>query len=186
MYTAYDEYILTAFRKQAFDVLLKPINPQELDTIVRRLEKEAEKEAEKELEAEKEAEKEAERVVGAGVKNAPVANGKLLFYTNSVDFRLVDKENVCLFQYNHEVRCWEVVVADNRKPIRLKRSVKSTDLLALAPHFMQVNQKFIVNINYLIEVVDNVCHFYPPFDEIDYVKVGRLYRKKLIDRFLSI
>lgn len=26
----------------------------------------------------------------------------------------------------------------------------------------------------------------PPFDEIDYVKVGRLYRKKLIDRFLSI
>ena len=56
MYTAYDEYILTAFRKQAFDVLLKPINPQELDTIVRRLEKETEKEAEKE----------AERVVGAG------------------------------------------------------------------------------------------------------------------------
>ena len=67
MYTAYDEYILTAFRKQAFDVLLKPINPQELDTIVRRLEKETEKEAEKE------AEKEVERVVGAGVKNAPVA-----------------------------------------------------------------------------------------------------------------
>ena len=137
MYTAYDEYILTAFRKQAFDVLLKPINPQELDTIVRRLEKEAENEAEKELEA--------ERVVGAGVKNAPVANGKLLFYTNSVDFRLVDKENVCLFQYNHEVRCWEVVVADNRKPIRLKRSVKSTDLLALAPHFMQGKYVFFIS-----------------------------------------
>ena len=47
MYTAYDEYILTAFRKKAFDVLLKPINPQELDTIVRRLEKEAKKAAEK-------------------------------------------------------------------------------------------------------------------------------------------
>lgn len=30
------------------------------------------------------------------------------------------------------------------------------------------------------------AHFYPPFDKIDYVKVGRLYRKKLIDRFLSI
>lgn len=43
MYTAYDEYVLTAFRKQAFDVLLKPINPQELDVIVRRLEKEEEK-----------------------------------------------------------------------------------------------------------------------------------------------
>lgn len=169
MYTAYDEYILTAFRKQAFDVLLKPINPQELDTIVKRLEKEEEK-----------------MVEAADKAVQDTLNGKLLFYTNSVDFRLVDRDDVCLFQYNHEVRCWEVVVADNRKPLRLKRNVKSTDLLSLDPHFLQVNQKFIVNINYLIEVVDNVCHFYPPFEEIDYVKVGRLYRKKLIDRFLSI
>lgn len=169
MYTAYDDYILTAFRKQAFDVLLKPINPQELDTIVKRLEKEEEK-----------------MVEAADKAVQDTLNGKLLFYTNSVDFRLVDRDDVCLFQYNHEVRCWEVVVAENRKPIRLKRNVKSTDLLSLDPHFLQVNQKFIVNINYLIEVVDNVCHFYPPFEEIDYVKVGRLYRKKLIDRFLSI
>ncbi len=169
IYTAYDEYVLTAFRKQAFDVLLKPINPQELDIIVKRLEKEEEK-----------------MVEAADKPVLDPLNGKLLFYTNSVDFKLVDKDDVCLFQYNHEVRCWEVVVADVSKPLRLKRNVKSTDLLMLAPHFLQVNQKFIVNINYLIEVVDNVCRFYPPFEEIDYVKVGRLYRKKLIDRFLSI
>ena len=37
MYTAYDEFVVTAFRKQAFDVLLKPIDTKELDTVVKRL-----------------------------------------------------------------------------------------------------------------------------------------------------
>lgn len=169
MYTAYDEYVLTAFRKQAFDVLLKPVSPQELDIIVKRLKQKEEKMV-----------KAAERDASATL------DGKLLFYTNSLDFKLVDKDDVCLFQYDHDMRCWEMVVADAKKPVRLKRNVKSSDLLSLDSHFLQVNQKFIVNINYLIEVVDNICHFYPPFEEIDYVKVGRFYRKKLIDRFLSI
>lgn len=44
----------------------------------------------------------------------------------------------------------------------MKRNVKSTDLLALDSCFLQVNQKFIVNANYLMEVTDNLCHFYPP------------------------
>ena len=169
MYTAYDEFVVTTFRKQAFDVLLKPIDTKELDTVVKRLEKEH------------------ERIVERGDREMPATlNGKLLFYTNSVDFKVVDKDDVCLFQYDHDMRCWEVVVAETKKAIKLKRNVKSTDLLALDNHFLQVNQKYIVNVNYLIEVVDNVCHFYPPFDEIDYVKVGRLFRKRLIDRFLSI
>lgn len=169
MYTAYDEFVVAAFRKQAFDVLLKPIDTKELDTVVKRLEKEH------------------ERIVERGDREMPATlNGKLLFYTNSVDFKVVDKDDVCLFQYDHDMRCWEVVVAETKKAIKLKRNVKSIDLLALDNHFLQVNQKYIVNVNYLIEVVDNVCHFYPPFDEIDYVKVGRLFRKRLIDRFLSI
>ena len=41
-------------------------------------------------------------------------------------------------------------------------------------------------MNYLIEVVDNVCHFYPPFETLTHVKVGRFYRRKLIERFSSL
>ena len=169
MFTAYDKYVLTAFRKRAFDVLLKPIDAKELDVIVQRLTKE-------EVDTEPAEEKVAQSML----------NGKLLFYTNTIDFKLVDKDDVCLFQYDHDQRCWEVVVVDALKPIRLKRNVKSVDLLKLDDHFLQVNQKFIVNVDYLMEVVDGICHFYPPFDKVDYVKVGRFFRKKLIDRFLSI
>lgn len=169
MFTAYDKYVLTAFRKRAFDVLLKPIDTKELDVIVQRLTKE-------EVDTEPAEEKVAQSML----------NGKLLFYTNTIDFKLVDKDDVCLFQYDHDLRCWEVVVVDALKPIRLKRNVKSVDLLKLDDHFLQVNQKFIVNVDYLMEVVDGICHFYPPFEKVDYVRVGRFFRKKLIDRFLSI
>lgn len=169
MFTAYDKYVLTAFRKCAFDVLLKPIDPKELDMIVKRI-----------LNQNANAVSAEEKVAQS------MLNGKLLFYTNTIDFKLVDKDDVCLFQYEHDQRCWEVVVADAPKPIRLKRNVKSVDLLKLDDHFLQVNQKFIVNVDYLMEVVDGICHFYPPFEKIDYVRVGRFFRKKLIDRFLSI
>lgn len=166
IYTAYNEYILPAFRKQASDVLLKPIDEKDLDGIMQRL---------------------------IGNQDAPLPmpvskrnDNKFLFYTNTLDFRLVDKRDIGLFQYNHELRCWEVVLAGSKTPIKLKRNVKSDMLVALDELFIQVNQKFIINLNYLIEVVDNQCHFYPPFDSLDYVKVGRLYRRKLIERFCSL
>lgn len=172
MYTAYDEFVLPAFRKKAFDVLLKPIDDKELDIIMQRL-------AEHPLLP-------TPQSVGQDKDKLMSDNGKFLLYTNTIDFKLVDKRDIALFQYNHEVRCWEAVVAGSKAPVRLKRTIKGDDLLEVDKQFIQVNQKFIINMNYLIEVVDNVCHFYPPFDNISYVRVGRLYRKKLIDRFYSL
>lgn len=166
VYTAYDAYILPAFRKRVFDVLLKPIDEKDLEGILQRVKTCQEEKAKQAIDKR--------------------SNNKLLFYTNTQDFRLVDKKDIGLFQYNHEVRCWEVIVAGSKSPIKLKRNVKSSMLVALDDHFIQVNQKFIINLNYLIEVVDNVCSFYPPFDQLDYVKVGCWYRRKLIDRFYSL
>jgi hypothetical protein len=36
------------------------------------------------------------------------------------------------------------------------------------------------------EVVDNICHFYPPFDHLDYVRISRIYRRKFIEHFLAL
>ena len=172
MFTAYDKFILPAIRKKAFDVLLKPIDDNELEIIMQRLDEVG-------LPLPKQLERQD--------KNVDMReSNKFLLYTNTVDFKLVDKRDIALFQYNHEVRCWEAVVAGSKVPIRLKRTIKSDDLVNVDEQFLQVNQKFIINMNYLIEVVDNVCHFYPPFDGLDYVKVGRLFRRKLVDRFYSL
>lgn len=167
IYTAHSNYMLPSFRGKAFDFLLKPIDPEDLDKIMERCRTEAEKDAEEANTAKKD-------------------NEKVVLYTNATDFRLVDMRDMGLFQYNHELRFWEVVVASRKEPLKLKRSINFETLTSIDPRYVQVSQRHIININYLLEVNDNVCRFFPPFDKIDYVRVGRQYRKKLLDRFCTL
>lgn len=170
IYTAYNDYMLPAFRNRAFDFLLKPIDDAELDTIMKRFYADSAENG------------------GSGRQDGTIKNnnGKLLFYTNAVDFRLVQIRDICVFHYDHEARVWTVIAAGCDRPLRLKRNVNKDVLLKIDNCFVQVGQKYIININYLLEVRDNICCFYPPFDNIDYVKVGRFFRRKLINRYNSL
>lgn len=170
IYTAYSDYMLPAFRNKAFDFLLKPVDDKELDTVISRFYEEREN-------------GKADVAKDEIVKNN---EGKLLFYTNTVDFRLIQIRDICVFSYDHDTRVWVAVDAGCDKPLRLKRNVNKDVLLGIDSSFIQVSQKYIININYLLEVCDNICRFYPPFENIDYVKVGRFYRRKLIKRFSAI
>ena len=49
-----------------------------------------------------------------------------------------------------------------------------------------MSQRHIININYLMEVSDNLCRLFPPFDKITDVKVGRTFRKLLTEKFNSL
>ena len=170
IYTGHPQYMLPAFRNMAFDYLMKPIDDNELGQIITRAKKYC---AQSPATTKECLEKQSDQ-------------NKLLFYTNSIDFRLVHTRDIGLFQYNHENRVWEVIVAGHPTPIKLRRNVNNETLLTIDDRFVQVSQKYVININYLIEVNDNVCRFYPPFDKIDYVKVGRLFRRKLTERFCSL
>lgn len=171
MYTGHESYMLSSFRNNAYDFLLKPIDDKELEQVVQRL-----------YTSRGNGKPQAN---DTGIMRKPNEE-KLLFYTNSIDFRLVHIRDIGLFQYNHDMRVWEVVVAGRKDPIKLKRNANNESLLAVDPRFIQVSQRYIININYLFEVNDNICRLYPPFDKISYVKVGRLFRKKLIDRFSTL
>ena len=170
MYTGHDSYMLSAFRNNAFDFLMKPIDDIELDNVIQRLYTTKRNNA---------------AMAGSGIVTRS-NDDKLLFYTNTSDFRLVHVQDIGLFQYNHDLRVWEVVVACRKEPIKLKRNANNETLLAIDPRFIQVSQKFIININYLLEVKDKMCKLFPPFDKVDYVKVGRLFKKKLIERFNTL
>lgn len=175
MYTAHGRYMLPAFRNKAFDFLLKPIEDNELRMILRRAcidRRPNLQHSESDI---------ANNNDGIAKRN----DGKYLVYTNAVDFRLIDIRDIGVFTYNHELRVWEMTIAGKDDPIRLKRNANSDMLLELNDALVRVSQKHIINLGYLIEVADNTCHFYPPFDKLSDVKVGRLFRKKLIDRFSS-
>lgn len=171
MYTGHEGYMLSSFRNYAFDFLLKPVDGDELAKVVQRLY--------------------TSRGSGKPSPNETAtakqqSEDKMLFYTNQADFRLVHLRDIGLFQYNHDKRVWEVVVAGRKEPITLKRDTNNKSLLTVDQRFIQVSQRYIININYLFEVNDNICRLYPPFDKIDYVNVGRMYRKKLIDKFNTL
>lgn len=180
MYTAYGHYMLPAFRNHAFDFLTKPIDDAELRTVIRRVCLTPHPVQPSPAPAAAM----ATAADGDGIQKG--SDGKLLLYTNTMDFRLVDIRDIGIFSYNHELRLWEVYVSGTPSPVRLKRAVNSDALLAIDPNLMRVSQRHIINVTYLIEVTDNVCRFYPPFDKIADVRVGRFYRKKLIDRFCSL
>lgn len=179
MYTAHGRYMLPAFRNKAFDYLMKPIDDSELRTILRRacIDRRPELPS---CPTDTDSIHVAETAGDGIVKRN---DGKLLVYTNTVDFILVDIRDIGLFTYNHELRTWEMAVSGRKTPIKLKRNINSDMIVALDNCLVRVSQKHIINLSYLIEVADNTCHFYPPFDKLDDVKVGRLFRKKLIDRF---
>ena len=167
IYTAHSMYMLPAFRGKAFDFLLKPIDDSELAKVVRRF------------------------LIECNSGPAPRESRegddrKLLLNVNASDFRVVSIRDVALFQYNHELRVWEVLVAGRKEPVRLKRSVTTDMLLTMDSRFMQVSQRHIINIDYLMEVNDSECRFYPPFERISSVKVGRTFRKKLTERFSAL
>lgn len=166
IYTAHDIYMLPAFRGKAFDFLLKPIDDAELQKVVQRYYIEAHSPLQD----------------TSGQKDAE----KLLLYVNATDFRVVNIRDVGLFQYNHDLRVWEVLVAGRDVPVRLKRSTNNDSLLTMDSRFVQVSQRHIININYLMEVNDSICRLYPPFDHLTDVKVGRTFRKKLTERFCAL
>lgn len=172
IYSSYDKYMLEAFRMSAFDFLLKPIDKKSLYTIISRYKDAAI------------SDKDAAMLLVHETNNQKF--DKFLLYTNSLDFVLAKPNNIGIFHYNHHRKIWEVSIAGKPADIALKHSVTSDMILNLSNDFIQVHQSYIINLNYLIEVVDNVCHFYPPFDRVDYVTVGRIFRKKLIERFCSI
>lgn len=167
IYTGHSQHMLSAFRNSAYDYLIKPADQLELDTIMQRLRNE----------------NGATETENSVIKSKN--NNKLLFYTNAVDFRLVQIGDIGLFRYNHELRVWEVILVGRKEPIRLKRSTNNETLLAIDSRFVQISQRCIININYLQEVNNNICQLLPPFDTIDDIKIGRMYRKKLIERFSS-
>lgn len=131
MYTAHQKFMLSAFRNQAFDYLMKPIDDQELRTIIRRvcLDMQMPKPVSPMRVALSDNPSNAVTMCADGIGRR--TDGKFLIYTNAVDFRLVDVRDIGIVAYQHGSRVWEMYVSGLDKPIRLKRNVTSDMIVAL-------------------------------------------------------
>lgn len=163
-YTAYDKYLLDAIHASAFDYLLKPYKLKELDNLINRLRSHIAKDEKVNIEQ--------------SLRKLLIRNNKFAVQTIS-GLVLVKCEEILLFQYLKELRCWQMMLATDRKLHKLRMSTTAKDLLGIDPSFVQINQDCIINLNYFcsIENVTLKCELYPPFTDIELAVSQRYYRR---------
>jgi two-component system LytT family response regulator len=92
---------------------------------------------------------------------------------------ILHRSEILYFQYNNTIRSWQIVLT-NREIYRLRVSTTSKEILNISMSFYQVNQNYIINIDYLISIENKTfrCLFYPPYDTY-IIMVTRCYYTKL-------
>ena len=169
IYTGHSNYMLPALRLRVFDFLLKPVSQTELDTIMNRLSDDMVK---------------PYSFVPETKNEDKLSN--IIVFSNSVDFRVVSRHEICFFEYDNKKSVWTAVVRDTNRPFPLNKNLKKDMILSCDDRYVQISRTCIINLNYLQGVKDGVCLFYPPFDHITSAKVSRLYRQRLIDKYTQL
>ena len=165
-YTAYNKYVIDALRSSAFEFLQKPVDKDELHTVVSRF-------------IENESGSGGERIAQAEVEKP------FLIVTPTGDLRFLRASEIGYFRYLSNRKIWEVVLA-NGHFLPLKRNTKAEQLCSFDPMFVQIHQSYIINMHYLLMVQDNHCVMYPPFDHIDELTVSKKYKKEIMERFCQL
>lgn len=169
-YTAYDKYMIDALRNCAFDFLLKPVDPKELEVVMSRF-------SGRQLLAE-----------GMPEDRMPVrAEGEKPFMvvTPTGDLRFLRASEIGYFRYLSPRKIWEVALS-NGTFLPLRRNTTADQLCAYDSSFIQVHQSYIINMNFLIMVQDNRCIMYPPFNRSEEIQVSKKYKKEMMERFYQL
>lgn len=161
-YSAFDKYMLDALRAAAFDYLLKPYLPEELEAIMVRLKKHMEM---KPLNFEQS----MRRLLSDDRKFAIQTITGLL---------LLKRSDVFCFRFESDVHCWQMLLT-GKKEYRLRSGMSARELTGISSSFLQISQDCILNVDYLISIENKTlrCLFYPPFEGIELTVSRRCYSK---------
>lgn len=132
--TAYDEYAIKAFEVNALDYLLKPVEPQRLETALGRIKEEIEAEH-----TQKQNHSEGENLL---LPNSQIflKDGEKCWLVTLSDVRMFESEG-------NYVR----VYFDQNKPLILK-SLNNLEARLDPRAFFRINRKFIVNLRYIDKI----------------------------------
>lgn len=161
-YTAYDKYLLDALRASAFDYLLKPYLPEDLEKLMERVKKSVSEESSN---------------LKQSIRRFFTEENRTAIQTVT-GLLLLKREDIVMFYFNDSGKCWQIFLS-NQTEHKLKSTLSAKDLLHLSDSFVQINQSYIININYLytIENKSLECKLYPPFDRLQLTASRRCYSK---------
>ena len=170
-YTAYDKYMIHAIREAAFDYLLKPFLPVDLNEILERFVAEYTPSA-----------PEPEFPQARPLATSTVEGPKLfMVYSSQNEMLVLRSSEVGYFHYSSERKVWEVT-STVRPVLQMRRGLTAEQIVKLSPNFVQVHQSYIINMDFLMLIKDNSCQLYPPFNTEE-VLISKKFKREVQERF---
>ena len=149
--TAYDDYMRKAFKFNVFDYIVKPIDISEVKETVIRL---------------KESTTESE------------SNGSKISLPSSNGIRFIEKDQIVCIKA--EGSYTTLILKDDQKVV-VSRNLKFVESNLGSPSFLRVHRSFIINLNYVEELVKSDGGFVKLINNIE-VPIAPSMRDELIQR----
>lgn len=148
-YSAFDKYILEAFRSSATDFLLKPYQKEELNEILERVRKK---------------QCTTQNNLAHQLLQLTNLHHKIAVQTVS-GLSLFAKDEALYFERTGN--CWQVVLTNGQK-YSLKPGTSHRDITQIAASFVLVSPAYIINLDHVASIENKSlrCLFYPPLDAI--------------------
>lgn len=165
-YTGHDKYMLNAIRQKAFDYLLKPPTEQELSLIMARY---------------------YENKLADISKNYNTKEHlPIILVVNAMNEHLtLQLSDIAFFRFNQERKLWEIVCT-NHEVYTLRHRTTANVILNYSPDFVQINKRYIVNINQIKMIQDSICILYEPMEQVKELKISKNFRQSFMNTFYSM
>ncbi len=133
--TAYNEYAVKAFRLNAIDFLLKPIDPDDLESAIKKATTYKTIFTSQQLQA-----------TQAIIKKNHTAHNQKLAVSNSDDIHFLEIQNIIYIEASGPYTNFYI---NEQNKITISKPLKEYDELLSSFNFLRVHQSFLVNINHI-------------------------------------
>lgn len=165
MFTAFYQGVSEdAYKHGENDYLLKPIDANELDKVIRRF-----------MATQKATDNETDTF------HRGKLFGTVALTTMKNELRPTKCSEIGFFRYNSERKLW-IAVLDDDTTLTLKKGTTAKDILQLNPLFQQSHQSFIINLSHVKFIANNQIRLAEPF-HLYSIPMGRTFLHPFIDRF---
>lgn len=166
--TAYDQFAIRAFKYSALNYLLKPVDPDDLQETVRRIESRQTAPTRAQIELLMQG---LQQVQKPGVSRIALTTGDGLLFVSTSDILY------CQAESNYT----SVVLADGKK-IVVSKVLKDIEEALSGADFYRVHNSFLVNINRIQKFVRGDGGYVVMEDGAD-ISISRSRRQEFMDRF---
>lgn len=159
-YSAFDKYMLDALRASAFDFLLKPYQPEELELVVNRIR-----------------EKTMEHGDVTDLLPDFASSSKRTALLTISGLLMVKPEEVFCCTFDEDCHLWHLRMVNGTRH-KLRKQTTAMTILGISSCFAQVRQDCIINLDYLVSIENYTlrCIFAPPFDKEEVLASRRYYK----------